>query len=70
MYVCLVAVVLIGGKGVRVSTPFIMNIFKLMICFTLCFTIWGDRGVRLMGGVGFRNKGSRRRGLTLYLGKF
>jgi hypothetical protein len=27
-------------------------------------------GVRPMGGVGFRNKGSRRRGLTLYLSNF
>jgi hypothetical protein len=27
-------------------------------------------GVRPMGGVGFRNKGSRTRGLTLYLSDF
>jgi hypothetical protein len=26
----------------------------------------GVGGVRPMGGVGFKNKGSRRRGLTLY----
>jgi hypothetical protein len=26
-----VVVVLLGGKGVKVSTPFIMNIFGLMI---------------------------------------
>jgi hypothetical protein len=30
---------------------------------------WGG-GIRPMGGVGFRNKGSRRRGLTLYLSNF
>jgi hypothetical protein len=30
----------------------------------------GGGGVRPMGGVGFRNKGSRRRGLTLYLNNF
>jgi hypothetical protein len=30
---------------------------------------WGG-GVRSMGWVGFRNKGSRRRGLTLYLNNF
>jgi hypothetical protein len=28
---CRVVIVLLGGKGVRVSTPFIMNIFGLMI---------------------------------------
>jgi hypothetical protein len=38
------------------SMPFIMNIFGLMIEFTLCFTIGG--AVRPIGGVGFRNKGS------------
>jgi len=27
-------------------------------------------GIRPMGGVGFRNKGSRKRGLTLYLSNF
>jgi hypothetical protein len=33
MSVCpvVVVVLLFGGKGVRVSTPFIMNIFGLMI---------------------------------------
>jgi hypothetical protein len=30
----------------------------------------GGLGVWPMGGMGFRNKGSRRRGLTLYLSNF
>jgi len=33
------------------------------------FYNWGQ-GVRPMGGVGFKNKGSRKRGLTLYLSNF
>jgi hypothetical protein len=33
----------------------------------MLYNLGGGGGVRPMGGMGFRNKGSRRRGLTLYL---